>query len=479
MPRFHTSIPAHDSSFSMVNLSCDLCCGGDSITAMDKKVYIKTFGCQMNEHDTTKMSLVLRRLGYARTEVMEDADLVLFNTCTIREKAHHKAISEIGRASSIKRSRCDMMIGVCGCVAQQEGRSIIDKYPSVDMVFGPDQIFRLPELIANAQTRHSACALDLVDDAHQYRFMEEVPVHGEGALSAFVMAMKGCNCACSYCIVPSVRGREISRPPDAIVAEVRALAEAGACEVTLLGQNVSAYRTHAGRRGGLAELIGRIARETPIERIRFTSPHPLFIDDALIAEFGSNPKLCPHIHLPAQSGSNQMLKRMRRGYTREIFFEKTEKLKAQRPGMSITTDLIVGFCGESGEDFEQTLDLMRQVRFDSAFAFKYSPRPGTEASREMRDDVPPDEKEARLAELLGLQRRISRERGEALAGDVCEVLATGTDRMQRGLISGRRADNRIVHFAGNPSDVGHIVRVRITGANDNSLRGERCHGGTS
>ncbi len=441
------------------------------------KAFIKTFGCQMNEHDTQKMLLVLGSMGFRESPDMEDADLVLINTCTIREKAHHKAISEIGRAASIKARRPGLLLGVCGCVAQQEGASLRERYPEVDFVFGPDQITRLPELMACADRDGFASALELVDDPAAYRFPDQVPKDGCAPPSAFVMAMKGCNCSCTYCIVPSVRGREISRPADQIVEEARALARAGTKEVTLLGQNVSAYRSEGGRRGdGLAGLVRRISEETAIERIRFTSPHPLFISDGLIEEFRENEKLAPHIHLPAQSGSNSILRGMRRGYTREIYIDRALRLREARGGMSITTDLIVGFPGETERDFEQTLGMMEEVGFDSAFAFKYSPRPGTEAAREMEDSVPARDKEARLASLLGLQRAMSRARNEKLVGDVAGVLATGTDRMRRGLITGRRADNRIVHFAGNPSIVGDIVPVRVTGANDNSLAGEVFHG---
>jgi len=443
-----------------------------------KRVYIKTFGCQMNEHDTAKMILMLSGEGYLETDSIEGADLVLVNTCTIREKAHHKAISEIGRASRIKERRPGLVIGVCGCVAQQEGAALRRRYPLIDIIFGPDRIPMLPELLASAQSGRSADALELIDDRAEYRFMEQVPGEGEAPVSAFVLAMKGCNCCCSYCIVPSVRGREISRPADGIVGEVKALARAGAREVTLLGQNVSAYRSDDGRRGdGLAGLIRRVGYETSIERIRFTSPHPLFITDGLIAEYAENEQLCPHIHLPVQAGSDAVLARMRRGYSRKLFIERALRLREAREGMSITTDLIVGFPGESDGDFEDTLDMMRAVGFDSSFAFKYSPRPGTEAAESMRDDVPADVKEHRLSRLLKLQREMGRERNEALVGSVEGVLAVGTDRMRKGFITGRRADNRIVHFAGNPSIIGDIVPVRVTGANDNSLNGELCHDG--
>ncbi|MFA5812824.1 MAG: MiaB/RimO family radical SAM methylthiotransferase, partial [bacterium] len=431
----------------------------------------------------------------------------------------HKALSELGRAASFKRHNPHALVGVCGCVAQQDGAGLLDRYPGVDFVFGPDQIWRLPELIENAQAGCRGAALELIDDLKAYRFLDHTPrvsgdhlinplpfateagdplkVGGRGstrrrepegerggtgwgrsaspdpslqrrgahAVTSFVTITKGCNCACSYCIVPSVRGREISRPADDIVLEVTRLADSGAKEVTLLGQNVSAY----GGEGGLAALIGRIALETKILRIRFTSPHPRWIGEELLREYAQNEKLCPHLHLPVQAGSNAVLKRMRRGYTRERYAGIARALRAAREGMSITTDLIVGFPGETRQDFEDTLALMREVGFDQAFAFKYSPRPGTEAAHEMDDDVPQAEKEERLSILLDLQRQMSRRSNEALVGKKDAALATTMDRMHKVLVTGRLPDNRIVHFAGHPGLIGDIVPVTITAAHDNSL----------
>ncbi|MBN1282512.1 MAG: tRNA (N6-isopentenyl adenosine(37)-C2)-methylthiotransferase MiaB [Proteobacteria bacterium] len=446
---------------------------------MTRKFYIKTFGCQMNEHDSAKMALLLQSQGYAPGEDALASDIVIFNTCTIREKAHHKAISEIGRASQIKRASPRAVVGVCGCVAQEEGERILSRFPDVDFVLGPDQIWRLGEAIACAESGGRCAFVDLIDDPDGYRFPGHIPpvTSHESRVTAFVTAMKGCNCACSYCIVPSVRGREVCRPPGEIVEECRTLADSGTKEVTLLGQNVTAYSfLNPGSlipgAESLASLIRRISRETGISRIRFTSPHPRDITDGLIGEFAENERLAPHIHLPAQSGSDGVLRRMRRGYTRERYLDVARRLRAARPGISITTDIIVGFSRETDEEYRETLDLMREVGFDSAFAFKYSPRPGTEAARKMEDDVPAGVKERRLDELLALQRSASRRLNEALVGSEGEVLAAGLDRMGRGLITGRLPDNRIVHFSGQEELIGSIVRVRITSANDNSLTGE-------
>ncbi len=432
------------------------------------RAYIKTFGCQLNEHDSLAMQGILGGMGYAGADAAEEADIVLFNTCTIRDKAQHKAISELGRAGLLKRQHPGMIVGLCGCVAQQLGAGLMSRFPEVDFAFGPDQIWRLPELIARALAGERPVALALVDDPASYRFVE--PVAPQDSPQAFVQVMKGCNGACSYCIVPSVRGREVSRPGDEIVRDVQRLAGQGVREITLLGQNVCAYQGRGG--GGLARLIRRIAAESAVERIRFTSPHPRDIGGELIACFAEVEKLCPHLHLPAQSGSDEVLRRMRRGYTAQRYLEVTRRLREARPGLSVTTDLIVGFCGERPEDFEATLELVEEVPFDAAFAFMYSPRPGTEAAREFPDDVPQQEKEARLDRLLQLQRMISRERNAALLGREGEVLVTGTDRMGRGLLTGRLPDNRICHFAGQTNRVGCTVRVRITGHNDHSVEGE-------
>jgi len=439
---------------------------------MPKLAYIKTFGCQMNEHDSSKMRLCLRGLGFGEAASMEDADLVILNTCTIREKASHKAISEMGRARVLKLARPGTVVGVAGCVAQEMGDQILERFCDIDFVFGPDQIWRLPEILDEVSAGLRPVHVDLIDDPSAYRFLDNVPpvTSHQSRVTAFVTAIKGCSCACSYCIVPSVRGREVSRAADDIVGECQRLADIGTKEVVLLGQNVCAYGRGAGTT--LASLIARIAKETRIERIRFTSPHPRDVTDELVGEFRSNPKLMPHIHLPVQAGSNDTLRRMRRGYTRERYLQVVRALRDARPGMSITTDLIVGFCGESECEFELTMDLVREVAFDSAFAFMYSPRPGTEAAKNMPDDVPLRVKQRRLDRLLTLQREQGRSRNEAKVGSAGEALATGVDRMGRGLITGRLACNRIIHFAGQEGLIGTIVPVVITGANDNSLSGE-------
>jgi tRNA-2-methylthio-N6-dimethylallyladenosine synthase len=444
-----------------------------------KYVYIRTFGCQMNEHDTQRMGAMLSEMGFDPAGSPEEADLILFNTCTIREKAHHKALSEIGRCRHYKKRRPDTLIGVCGCVAQQEGRGILERFPYVDFVFGPDEIQRLPILISEAACGVRPAALDLIDDPTSYNFLDCVPRDKSLGPSAFVSIMKGCNCACSYCIVPQVRGREVCRRPDEIVEEIVALAATGAKEVVLLGQNVNAYDSRKAKGANpdtpgtrLAALIRLIATQTPILRIRFVSPHPRDVDDDLIREYAENEKLAPHIHLPVQAGSNTALQKMRRGYTAERYLEIASELRSARTGLAITTDIIVGFSGETDEDFDQTLEIMRKVEFDSIFAFKYSPRPGTEAAKRFPDDVPADKKDERLARVLNLGRHISKKRNESLVGQTEEALVVGRDRLRRGLLTARLPDNRIVHFAGHLSLLGDIVPVHITKAGNNSLSGE-------
>lgn len=433
-----------------------------------KTCYIRTFGCQMNDHDSQKMQLLLKQEGYSFVDTAEEASLILFNTCSIREKPYHKAMSELGRAGGLKKKNRNRIIGICGCVAQQDGLSLMERFPDIDLIFGPDQIASLPKLLKDIESSRRAVALDLVNNYEDYNFLNDTP-ESVGSGAAFVTVMKGCNCGCTYCIVPFVRGREVCRSPDEIIAEIKKLTQAGVKEVTLLGQNVTAYE-FAGF--SLASLIRKISSGTDILHIRFTSPHPKFIDERLISEYMNNIKLSPHIHLPLQAGSNNILKKMGRGYTREDYLVLVNSLRRARPDISITSDFIVGFCGESAEDFGKTLDMLNEIQFDSIFAFKYSPRPGTPAGEHFKDDVPEDIKEKRLEELLSLQKKMTHKKNEGLVGSEADILVTGFDRKGTGRLMGRMPDNRIVNFNGNDSLVGSIVRVKLIGANANSMMGE-------
>lgn len=440
------------------------------------RYYIKTYGCQMNEHDSRKIGLLLAQRGGQPVDAPSEADLILFNTCTIRDKAQQKAISEIGRTALFKRERPELVVGVCGCVAQQEGEALFDRFPHIDLLFGPDQIGQLPTLLDRviAEREHVA-ATDLVDVPEDYQFLNLVPWVGPSTACAYVTIMKGCDSRCAYCIVPRVRGMEVSRPADAIVAEVAALATHGVQEVTLLGQTVNSYgnRPQPGTIP-FARLLERIADETPIRRIRFTSPHPKDVDADLIAAYRDNPKLCRHIHLPAQAGSDTILRRMRRAYSRQHYLAKVERLRAACPDLAISTDLIVGFPGETADDFAATLDLIRTVGFEGLYAFSYSPRPGTESFARLPDDVPASVKEERLAELLATHSQMNRRTFEGFVGSVQEVLIEGPSK--RGdRCMGRTTHNRIVHVTGAATAVGTFQSVQITRALSHSLEGE-CAG---
>jgi tRNA-2-methylthio-N6-dimethylallyladenosine synthase len=413
------------------------------------------------------MGNLLESMGYVRAPSIEEADVVLFNTCTIREKAYHKAESEIGRSGLFKANR-QAIVGVCGCVAQQEGEALRNRFEHIDFIFGPDQLASLPHLIERAKEGVFTSALDFIYDSTHPDFPHRVAFGNVVGGSVFVAIMKGCNCACSYCIVPKVRGREVSLPADDVITEVRSCVDRGAKEVTLLGQNVNAY----GDKATFAELIHRIAGETDIQRIRFTSPHPRDVGDDVIAAYANELKLCPHIHLPVQAGSNKVLKTMKRGYTRERYFEIVDELRKARPGISITTDMIVGFCGETDEDFEETIDLMKRVRFDSMFAFCYSSRPGTYAAEALADDVAEETKRKRLKHVLDLQRTIQMEENKKQEGALKNVLVLKEDMKNEGKLTSRGEDNRLIHFTGQRALIGSIVPVRVMRASIHSLQGE-------
>ena len=432
----------------------------------------------MNVHDSGKIAAILCGMGCNEARDDAEADIILFNTCTVRDHAHHKAISEIGRAITLKKRRPDLIVGVCGCVAQEEKARLFEIYPELDLVFGPDQIHRLPELLAGGKSQipnSKIIATELIDDPGEYNWTPDFSLGafptkvGHPPITAFITIMKGCNNSCSFCIVPSVRGREVSRPADDILAEVKILVTQGIKEVTLLGQNVNSYN-----RGGISSfvsLLKRISAETDIQRIRYTSPHPKDLGDDLIEEHVTNPKLCRHMHLPLQAGSDKILRAMKRSYNKQQFIDKTLKLRKAAEGIDITTDIIVGFPGETEKDFRDTLDIVREVAFDGMFAFKYSPRPGTKAA-ELKDDVAQEEKEDRLARLLELNAKIWKEKTEGLIGGVQQVLVENISKRQSSQLTGRTFANKIVNFSGNLDLIGHIVNTRIIGAGANSLKGE-------
>ena len=439
---------------------------------MTQKLYIRTFGCQMNEYDSDKMADVLAAAdGLALTARPEDADVILFNTCSVREKAAERVFHDLGRVRALKAARPEVIIGVGGCVASQEGAAIVKRAPYVDVVFGPQTLHRLPQLI-RARRATGQPQVD-VSFPEIEKFDHLPPPRVEGA-AAFVSVMEGCSKYCSFCVVPYTRGEEISRPFDDVLTEIADLADLGVKEVTLLGQNVNAYRGPMGTTGDVADLAALIEHlvEIPgLERIRYTTSHPKEMTPRLIALYGSEEKLVSHLHLPVQSGSDRVLAAMKRGYTTLEYKSLVRKLRAERPGLALTSDFIIGFPGETEADFAKTMDLVEDLRFDGAFSFAYSPRPGTPAA-ELDDQVPREVKQARLAALQALVDRHYRSYSDAMVGTRHRVLVTGKAAKNARELAARTENNRVVNFAGDAKLVDTYVDVTISAALPHSLRGE-------
>jgi len=438
---------------------------------MAKKLFIRTFGCQMNEYDSDRMADLLRaEKGFELTGQPEDADLILFNTCSVRERAQEKVFHDLGRVKHLKHGKRDLLIGVGGCVASQEGAAIVARAPYVDLVFGPQTLHRLPELI---DARRSSGRPQVDISFPEIEKFDRLPPARVDGPSAFVSIMEGCSKYCSFCVVPYTRGEEVSRPFDDVLTEGADLADQGVKEVTLLGQNVNAYRgrTADGALADLALLLEYVAEVPGIERIRYTTSHPREFTQRLIDAHAGIDKLAPHVHLPVQSGSDRVLAAMKRGYTVLEYKSIARKLRAARPGISISSDFIVGFPGETEQDFEATLKLVDQVGFDDSFSFVYSRRPGTPAA-ELPDDTP---QEVKLARLARLQERIdahARWIAERMVGTRERILAEGVSRRDAGELSGRTGNNRMVNFRGSRELVGRFVDVTVTAALSHSLRGE-------
>ena len=435
-----------------------------------KKVFIRTFGCQMNEYDSDKMADVLRQAaGYEPTTDVEQADLILFNTCSVREKAQEKVFSDLGRVKHLKQR--GVLIGVGGCVASQEGAAIVERAPYVDLVFGPQTLHRLPQMI-DARRAAGRAQVDISFPEIE-KFDHLPPARVDGA-SAFVSIMEGCSKYCSYCVVPYTRGEEVSRPFEDVLTEVAGLADQGVREVTLLGQNVNAYRGRMGDGADIADfaLLLEYVHDIPgIERIRYTTSHPNEFTQRLIDAYGRLPKLVSHLHLPVQHGSDRILSAMKRGYTAMEYKSTVRKLRAVRPGISLSSDFIVGFPGETDDDFARTMKLIDDVGFDSSFSFVFSARPGTPAAA-LPDDTPQAEKLARLQALQARIEEQARRISGSRVGTVQRVLVEGPSRKDRTELMGRTECNRIVNFRGMPRLVGQMVDLRITQALPHSLRGE-------
>jgi tRNA-2-methylthio-N6-dimethylallyladenosine synthase len=441
----------------------------DKLIVMEKRVYIKTFGCQMNEHDSERMLALLKGCGYQETEHPEEAAVILVNTCTVRAKPEQKAYSLIGRFQQLKENNPAVIMGIAGCVAEQGGEHLLARIPSLDFVLGPGKIHRLPEILqAVAQGKRGLCAIGFENGASV-----KLPLPQNRQLSAYVTIMQGCDNFCSYCIVPSVRGRERSRPSNDILAEIAALIRTGTREVTLLGQNVNAYAKNNPHELTFPQLLAKINEIPGLERIRFTTSHPQDLTEETIEAFGTVEHLCEHLHLPFQAGSDTVLARMNRGHTREEYLAQVKRLREETPQISITADVMVGFPGEQEADFDWTLELMQAVEFDGLFSFKYSPRQGTRAAQ-WQDDCPPVVKQRRLERLQELQRGITLKKNKGLEETVREVLVEGRSRNSPNHMTGRTRCNRIVNFPGGPDLVGELVNVKITEGLQNSLRGERC-----
>ena len=419
---------------------------------------VVTFGCQMNARDSEKLRGILEKIGYVKTD-SEEADFVIYNTCTVRENANLRVYGRLGYLHSLKKKNPHMMIGLCGCMMQEP--QVVEKlkksYRFVDLIFGTHNIYKLAELTAQALESDSM-VVDIWKDTD--RIVEELPVDRKYSFKSGVNIMFGCNNFCSYCIVPYVRGRERSRRPEEILREIRALAEDGVKEVMLLGQNVNSYGKNLPEPMSFAELL-RAAAEIPgIRRIRFMTSHPKDLSEELIRAMAETPKVCPHLHLPLQSGSTRILEKMNRRYTKEQYLELADKIRRAVPDISLTTDIIVGFPGETEEDFQETLDVVRKVRYDSAFTFIYSKRTGTPAAA-MEDQVPEDVVKDRFSRLLKEVQQISAEMSSRDTGNVVEVLVEGINEHRDGYLDGRMSNNNLVHFKGDPSLIGSLIPVRL------------------
>jgi tRNA-2-methylthio-N6-dimethylallyladenosine synthase len=468
--------------------------------AAQRRVLVRTYGCQMNVHDTEKVTNLLLHDGYAATEELDAADLLIINTCSIREKAEHQLYSDLGALREWKAAAPDRVVAVGGCVAQQEGDALLRRFDHLDFVFGTHNLRLVPAMAEAAREGERAARVEETRSLERFDLPARHPDFRAAIPGrAFVTVMEGCDLFCSFCIVPRTRGREISRPASAIVAEVEALAARGVLEVTLLGQTVNAYGRHDTRRAaalrtrgaesaddpaaatdtiGFAALLRRLAAIPGLERIRYTSPHPLFFDEDLIRSHGELDTLCPHVHLPLQSGSNAVLERMRRRYDRDTFLGIAERLRAARPDLAISTDLIVGFPGESDGDFRDTLELVRQLRFVDGYSFKYSPRPGT-AAADLPDPVAPELAQERLEELQALLHGLTLEAHRARVGQRTTVLVQGPSRRGGRQLSGRDPYHRVVNFQAPEAaavEPGSIQPVQLVEATPHSLIGELAQG---
>lgn len=441
-------------------------------TARPHQVYVHTMGCQMNEYDSGKMRAQLKLDGWSSTDDPGQADLILVNTCSIREKAVDKMHSALGEFRRLKRAGQPVLIGITGCVAQERGADLLARYPDVDLVFGPDGVPQVRRLVAEARAGRRVLDTEFLD-LEDYPFVSEVDPTASG-IGAFVTIQKGCDNKCTFCIVPSTRGVEVSRPHAEIVAEVREVVARGAREITLIGQNVNSYGLKVPGELTFAQLLYAVAEVPGVEHLRFTTSHPRDMGPDVVQAYRDLPQLTSHLHLPVQSGSNRVLRRMKRYYTRERYLEVVGALREARPDLVLSTDVIVGFPGETDEDFEETMTLLDEVGFVGSFSFKYSPRPGTPALKlEERDPVPAEVASARLLRYQDAQRARSLAWHRSHEGRTVRVLVEGPSRHDEGVVAGRTSQNVTVNFPGGEDLVGSVVEVRVTRGFTHSCRGER------
>jgi tRNA-2-methylthio-N6-dimethylallyladenosine synthase len=438
---------------------------------MPKLLFIQTYGCQMNQYDSQKIAQVLARKDYVQTDRIDGADVILLNTCSVRDKAEQKVYSALGSWKEFKDYREGVIIGVGGCVAQQEGEKLLKRVPHLDLVFGTHNIHKLPEMIEQVENARARPVETAFYRDSAYMDDGELRTQVDGA-KAFVTIMQGCNKVCSFCIVPHVRGREVSRPSGKILGEIESLARHGVKEVMLLGQNVNSYGKLMPGELSFAELLAQVNQIDGLRRIRFTTSHPQDLSPELIEGFATLENLCEHLHLPVQSGSDTVLARMRRGYTKADYLDRLNRLRDRRPKVALSTDIIVGFPGETDGEFDETLELLRAVEYDDIYSFTYSPRPQTVSAKLYPEDVHDDMKNERLKTVQTLQREKSLAKNRQRIGDREEVLVDGPSKLKAEQVMGRTRSHRIVNLTGTTDLIGELVQVRIVGATSNSLLGE-------
>jgi tRNA-2-methylthio-N6-dimethylallyladenosine synthase len=450
-----------------------------------KRVFIQSFGCQMNDYDVERMVEVLRRDGYETTDAPDSADLVVINSCSVRDKSEQKVASAAGRYRQLKAARPAVVLAIAGCVAQQEGERLLRRVPAADFTFGPDQIPAMPRLIDRFRRDRRRFAMTDVIDVEDYQFLDAQPRPSDVRVTALVTIQKGCDHHCAYCVVPATRGREVSRPAAEVVAEVERYVALGVREVTLIGQNVNSYHGLSGGPAGddFAELLGRVDRVPGLARLRFTTSHPKDFTERVARAFGELSHLCSWLHLPVQSGSSRTLKRMVREYTREAYLDKLASVRRYCPDISLSTDIIVGYPGETARDHAETLSLLGEVEYDSIYSFEYSPRPDTPALKlRLTDDVPAEVKAERLQEVQALQRAIGARRLDRFVGRTVEVLVEGEAARSAGQLCGRTSGNEMVNFPRPPAGAdlnGALVDVRISERRAHTLVGELTSRGSA